>query len=53
MKKELEGMTVTLPSATRNMFVDGALFTPFSVSARQAIALLVAFFLPGTKPTKH
>ena len=24
--KELDGMTVTLPSATRNMFVDGALY---------------------------
>ena len=31
LTKELDGMSATLPAATRNMFVDGALLRPFRV----------------------
>jgi len=45
LSKELDGMTATLPAATRNMFVDGA-----DVSLPSCLGLI---YHAGKKPTRH
>jgi hypothetical protein len=50
--KELEGMTITLPGATRNMYVDGEL--PFFLLMRYTDEMLNEYTLDvGHKPTHH
>lgn len=50
LTKELDGMSAMLPSATRNMFVDGASLLYFR---RYFYSLLTPVILTGKKPTHH
>ncbi len=50
MNHELDGITVQLPSATRNMFVDGSYIKVYPPTP----LFLTTFPLAvGAKPTKH
>ena len=49
LTKELDGMTATLPSATRNMFVDGTA-SEFSLLDSVLIQILCSI---GKKPAHH
>lgn len=51
LTKELDGMTAVLPSATRNMFVDGE--SPSSDSTNPSVLTLFYSISAGKKPTKH
>ena len=46
LTKDLDGMTATLPSATRNMFVDGVWIFPSTSHYSESMA-------KGKKPVHH
>lgn len=51
LTRELDGMTATLPSATRNMFVDGGCRSLCLFFSEEAFLTALAF--TGKKPTHH
>ena len=48
LTREHDGMTATLPAATRNMFVDGAVSFPFAF-----LSFSIFIHRTGKKPTRH